>query len=512
LETGSPRPLDTEKPASMSFLGSSALLGVLHVLESLAGFLATLAVTAVFGLSASSDAFFAAWMLPKNIGRGTFMGLTSGFLGVFAGRDDNRARYNQATTVVAWGALLIAAILSATSRAWVPLTIPGAGAEVRETSAHVAGILAWLVAFAAMAEAMRAICYQEGNLWLPAVARVLGGLLTAGSVMLAGRWDNLSLAAWGVTAGALLEAGLVLLGLRWIMNVRVRPCWPTGSTIREMAGLVGASLSGPAALVLAGAGERALASWLPPGSISAVSTAHHIVDTVSYLAFHSFTINSIRLPRVGSGLEARIYERLVVLVSLPVTVVTAALASPLVAVAFGRQGFGAEDVRTLALVLSCYAAAFPIIALGRVRLGQSYSSRAAGTVLRHYVVLSATLLGFEAVLLSMGLGLRSFGLGFGLAQFCGLLSLWWQGNRFVGRPALTRQDWTQLLVVGVSIWFGTLLPSSAMMAWLGASPWANWLALIAGLVGCALSLLAAMSLTGMPEARQLLHLVRERLG
>lgn len=504
------KPSGQEPSGTFPFLGRSALLSGLFAVEAAVSFVVDIVVAAAFGLSMSSDALYAAWMLPKTFGRGTFSGLTNAFMGLFSDREDRTAAYNQALTVIAVVALPLAAIFSVTGSWWLPLTIPGAAVETKLAAVPLAAVLAWLIGFLALAETFRAIYYQEDQLWLPALARAFGGIVSATLIWFAARERNLLWAAWGITAGAGLEALTSFLGLAWLLRMRFRPQWPTRSTMQEMVSLVGASLAGPGLQALAGVGERGLASLLPVGSIAAVSYAHRIVVTLTKLIFRGFVITTIQTQPSEIKARLRTRSRLIVLVAIPISIVLAVLAMPFVGVVFGRKGFTSQDVQTLGLVLQVYAPAVLVMALSRIPFGLAYAQKQGSTVLFLFLVTSATRVLSVALFVSLGLGLRAFGLGYSLAMGLGLVWLYFSVLHQEREVVLTRIDVVQLVLVGLSAWMGAGLLASLVEHWVIAWRWADWFELTAGVIGCGAFFFASLWALKMDEARQLLRMARGR--
>lgn len=492
----------------LSFLGRSGLLNALFALEAGANFLRDIIIAATFGLGVQSDALYAAWMLPQTLGRGVFQTLTNSFMGLFADQEDHVAAYNQAITVIAVVSLPLAALLSVTSPWWLPLTILSAAPKTRFVAIPLAGVLAWLIGFLALAETFRAIYYREGHWWLPSLARLVGGLVAIGLVLAAGWERNLPLAAWGVTIGAGLEALIGFVGLRWLLGLRFHPLWPEGGRWIEMGTVVGAPLAGQGVRVLAGAAERALASLLPPGSITVVTYANRIISTLERFVFRGFVIATIHMHPSEGKTDFRAHFRLVTLIALPISIVFAVLSHPLIAVVFGRGRFMVEDVQTLALALQVYAPAILGIALTRIPFGLAYARKQGGVVFGYFISVSSVLVLAEALFIYLGLGLRAFGLGYTLAIGLAFAWLYYSVLRPQRQRILSWADSARLLAVGLSAWIGTALLASLAGRWVVNAQWTNWLILAAGAGGCGCFLIIAAYILKLDEARQVLRMVK----
>ncbi len=496
-----------EESGSLAFLGRSAVLSVLFGAEAVASFLLDVVIAAVFGLSVQSDALYAAYALPQKMGRGMFQSLTNSFMGLFAGERDRPRAYGEAITVIAALAVPVSALLSLTSAWWLPVTIPGATAATRIAAVPLAAVLAWLLAFLALAETFRAIYYREGVMWFPTVARIAGIGLSVGLVLGAPVGQRLTLAAWGLTLGAALEAVLGLALLPALVRVRYRPAWPDAARLRATLAMVGVPLAGQGVYVAASMGEQVLASLLPPGSITAANYARRILNTLERFIFRGFLITTIRESAERARVDLRSDFRQVMLVALPVAVIMGVLPVPLTAVVFGRGQFGAEQVGVLAQALQMFAPAVLGEAVTRIPGGLAYAKRKLRVLFMSAVFSSAALLASEAVLIWAGLGLRALGLG---ATIGGVVSFAWMYAAFLGLEGvqmMDRRSALQLVAVGAGAWLGAALLQALVRVAMGVN--ASDVALLAGgMAGCGVFLVAAAYVVGLREVRKLVAIVR----
>ncbi len=496
-----------EESGSLAFLGRSVMLSALFATEAVASFLLDVVIAAAFGLSVRSDALYAAYALPQKVGRGMFQSLTNSFMGLFAGEADRERAYREAVTVIAVLAVPISVILSLTAEWWLPITIPGASAETRMAAVPLAAILAWLLAFVALAETFRAIYYHEGVQWLPTLTRVAGAGLSIGVVLLSPPEQRLTLAAWGLTLGAALEALISLALMPVLLKVWYAPTWPGAARLRTTLAMVGVPLAGQGVHVAASLGEQALASLLPPGSITAANYARRIINTLERFIFRGFLITTIRRSAGQRRTDLRSDFRQVMLVAIPVAVVMVALPVPLTAVVFGRGQFGSGDVLTLALALQMFAPAVLGEAATRVPNGLAYAERRLRVLFVSAVLASATLVASEAVLIWAGLGLRALGLSSALASAVSFTWLYTAMLRPDGVRIADRRGGFQLAMAGVGAWLGTVAVQALVRAAIGDS--APSLALLAGgILGCGVFLVATAYALGLHEVRRVIGALR----
>jgi len=500
-------PSHVEEGGSLSFLGRSAVLNLLFGTEAVVSFLLDVVIAAAFGLGAQSDALYAAYALPQKVGRGMFQSLTNSFMGLFAGEADRRTAYREAMTVIAALAVPISVILSLTSAWWLPVTIPGASAETRLAAVPLAAILAWLLAFLALAETFRAIYYHEGVVWLPTAARVAGAVLSIVVVLASPPGNRLALSAWGLALGAALEAALGLALMPAVLKMRCAPAWPASARLRAMLAMVGVPLAGQGVNVAATLGEQMLASLLPPGSITAANYARRIINTLERFVFRGFLITTIRRSAGQIRTDVRSEFRQVMLVAIPVAVIMLALPVPLTAVIFGRGQFGAGNVQTLALALQTFAPAVLGEAATRIPSGLAYAARRLRVLFMSAVLSSATLLACEAALIWAGLGLRALGLATALASAVSFTWLYFAMLRPARVQIVDRRGAWRLALVAASAWLGAVALQALVRAALGGRV-LNIALLAGGTLGCGVFLVATAYAVGLREVRKVVGALR----
>lgn len=491
-----------------SFVRRSAALNALFVSEGAANFLLDVVLATSIGLSTQSDILYAAWSLPLTIGRGMFQSLTNSFMGLFVDREDRGRSYNQAITVVLVIGAALAALMALTAPIWFPWTVPGITAEARAAGAPLAAILAWLIAFLAVAETLRAIYYRENRLPAPSVARVIGNGLTIGVALLSAPSRNLVWVSIGIVAGAALEALLSLIGLPLLLGIRYRPDWPDRRFLGEMIHQVGTPMLGQGVRVAAGVVERALASLLGPGALTAVSFAGRIAFTIERFVFRGFLIATIQSYAKEARRDLTPMFRLVTLISLPLAVALLALAEPIVGIVYGRGRFTPENAAMLAATLQTYSLVLLTIAITRIPLGLAYAQKQSRVVLLFFVSVSVVMVGLEALFIRLGLGMGLFG----LATAAGMLLGFFWLVRFSVLPAgirlWTRQASVEFLTVGAGALAATVLSALIIGRWTTGFPLANWAILLGSGLACLGALLLGMRLLHMQEYRWLMGLVK----
>ena len=459
-----------------------------------------MALAAALGLGASSDTLYAAWSLPMTIGRGMFQSLTNSFMGLFAEADNQAMAYNQAITVIGVVALLGAALMSLTARWWYPLSVPGAAVDTKVSGQPLAAILAWLIFLFALSETFRAIYYRNERPILPSVGRIAGTGATIVIALLAGATQNLYLVAWGLVVGAAIEMLVSFAGLFALPEFTFRPAWPSRAVLRDMTHTVGMPLAGQSVRVVASVGERALASYLGPGALTAVTFAGRLVATLERFVFRGFQLATIQAHTTDTTQNYNTRLRVVALLAVPMAVVLTLLSPQLIAVVFGRGRFTSDDVQTTAFVLQAYAPAVVGLALISIPLGLAFARKRSRAVLGFFALNAVVLIATEFAFIRLGLGLSSFGIANSLAAFAGFF--WLKRVVAQGDTLWTRRDTAQFVIIAIAAAVATLAVR-ALSQWLPPIDLGTWLTLVAGGCACLAGVAIAARWLGLEEFNNL---------
>ena len=470
-------------------------------------FVLDVVLAAALGLGAHSDSLYAAWSLPLVIGRGAFQSLTNSLIGLFNDEVDEDLIYSQALTVIGVFSFIAALLMSLTSRWWFPLSVPGATAETQQLGVPLAAILAWLIAFLALAETQRAIYYRHGKNHIPSFARVAGVFVSMGLVWMSAADQNLTLAAIGLAAGAAVEMLLGFVGLMG-MGRRFRPAWPAGDGLRRMARIVGLPLVGQGVLIGASTAERAIASYLGPGAVTAVTYAARIFQMMERFVFRGFVISTIQTYVAGAAANWRRDTRILLLLSVPMMVIFAVLPTQLITIVFERGRFTAESTQLVALALRFYAFAIPILAFNRIPFALAFARGKSRDLLIYSLLYTITLIGSVSMLVTFGVGLPAFGLAYIAALSVGT---YWLYARVMGD--LDAAGWTvdeALRLLGVAL---IALAGTALIVYFidenTGSTLNVWLTALAGGAGCLLLTAGAAWLFRLPEVGRIFSLLHQ---
>jgi putative peptidoglycan lipid II flippase len=180
------------------------------------------------------------------------------------------------------------------------------------------------------------------------------------------RWGAFTLAA-GVLIGSIFEATLVVRSLR-AHGIPLSVKW-YGLT-PELRAVLGQYTPMLAATFLAGGTnvvDQSMAAMLRPGSVAALSYANKIVTVATALGVTAlgtavlpyFSQMVARQDWIGCRHTLKRYSVLVVLTSVPLTVVMMVFAKPIVRILFQRGSFNDSDTDLVSWVEMCYAIQIP---------------------------------------------------------------------------------------------------------------------------------------------------------
>lgn len=495
--------------SSTRFLRRSAALNMLFAIEGGSMFFLDVTLAAVLGVGRNSDSLYAAWSLPLTIGRGAFQSLTNSLIGLFADSVDDRLAYSQSITVIASLSITAALLMSITSRWWFPLSIVGADASLREAGVPLAAILSWLIALFAVSETQRAIYYRMEMNVLPSAARVLGTLTSIILIIFSALEQDLAFVALSLVIGAAVEMALGFIYL-FKKGLRLKFSWPPPEVLKRMAHVVGLPLLGQGVFISASTAERALASFLGPGTVTAVTYANRIFQMLERFVFRGFVIATIQAYTTSAVQHWRRDTRILLLLSVPLLVIFALMPTAVITVLFERGQFTAEATNLVALALRSYAFAIPIVALNRIPYALAFAQNKSRQLLIYATIFAVTLVGFEIILVTAGVGISAFGIAQIIALMLASVWLYPQVTRGHDAPVWSVEDIVRVLGVAVLAFIGTAFVISATQNLAIDASYVSWAIVLAGGSAALLFTVVAAWLFRVPEATRLPYLWRRK--
>jgi putative peptidoglycan lipid II flippase len=364
--------------------GRTTLLMGLGVIAKL---VVDIVLIAGYGLSGATDAFFVAYTLLIIVEALIFPACQAGLVPIFVrasaagGRPAAWALFNSLLTaaVVVSVALSAAAILA--SGLLVRALAPGLDAATSALAGRLASTMLLGLLFVAPIGVMRAFLNAHDLFGAPAAHELIRGVTVLAVVALwsaAAGARPIEAVAAGFAAAALVQAAVLAVVIARRLGPDFRPALDV--PLLRSAG-VERMLTIPLLDHAVGQGvliaERVIGSFLPAGSISAISYGHRLASVIGNTLFTGVEVVSLAsLSASLAGGPGRLREayglmrtatRLVVVLGLPVAAAVWALQQPLVALVFGRGDGAAAEVAT---VLGVYALGIPLY--GYLLLARSF--------------------------------------------------------------------------------------------------------------------------------------------
>ncbi len=425
---------------------NATTLSGFNALGVLAALAQDVAMAAMFGLGLRTDAFFLAYTIPQFVAMILAGSMQVVLIPIFSQAQNET--WGEATPwrpfrliATTWALVLLAVSALGVLLASPMLRVVGAGvgAEQQALAAWLARILFVMIPFLGLSEVMRAALIARDHY----VSSSAGNLVRYGAsllVMIAlGTRMGISAVAWGYLGGAALQM-LWLGGAVLWAGGSLRPAWdPREPLLRESFRLVAQRMSGVAIRRTRTILERFLASFLPPGSITALSYAQRV--SMSMWQLFANSVSTAILPDLSTAArEGRLDRmrqvmamgfRLLSFVTWPVATAVAVLSLPLIRLLFERKAFDAAASVQIAGLLRIYIFSIPALVLVQIFLAPHYARRDARIPLIHMAWILA-LNSVLAILLTPILGVTGLALAYTLSAFASLVRSYRVAERTLG--------------------------------------------------------------------------------
>jgi putative peptidoglycan lipid II flippase len=366
-------------PVSLAAVGRSTfvLAGAAAIVQAI-GFARQLFLAAEVGISSGLDALLIAIAAPLALAgiatAGVRVAMVPAYLDAKAELGSSDAKRLAGAALVWTGAVgvVLSLILWVLAEAIVAITGPGlAEAGTAADSVRYLRSLAALGLLLPLASIFYALCQAESLFPAIAVAQVVGPLLTLGIMVTA--WDSMGLDS--LVAGTLVGevASLAIVAAATIIS-RVAPTpnlMPRGLGLMRMLRHAVPLSTSAAILEISRVFDRAIASWLAVGGVSALRYGDSIVR-VPFAAIRPAWAQAVYPalvrarrsadPTGMAGMTDRML-RYAIAFFVPLAALTVAVAPVAVATAYGRGAFSSEDVLLTATIVAVSA---PLIVMWTV--------------------------------------------------------------------------------------------------------------------------------------------------
>ena len=378
--TSSPPQTSSSLTPGRKIFNAAASVAAGSALAGLASTAKELAVARWFGRSDALDAFLIAFLLPSflvNLIAGSFnAAMIPTFIEVRA-REGKEAAQRLFSGVMVVSLILLAGVsvvVSALAPYFLPLLGSGFSPAKLMLTRHLLYSLLPFIVLSGLAVAWTAVLNAGEHFGLPALSAILTPLSIIVFLLLLGKTWGIYTLAVGTVVGVALQA-TVLGWLLKVRGVRLEPHWyGWEASLRTVVGqyapmLAGALLMGSTELV-----DQSMAAMLEPGSVAALNYARKIVSV--FIVVGATPLGTAALPYFsqmvanqnwsGCRHTLKVYARLIVLVTVPITACLVVFAHPLIRIVFQRGAFTAVDTGVVSRVQAMLSLQIPFYFLANL--------------------------------------------------------------------------------------------------------------------------------------------------
>jgi putative peptidoglycan lipid II flippase len=369
--------LAPEMSKKRHLLQSSVVVGFFSLLGSLTGILVDTAIAAKLGLSKSSDAFYVAFTVPYiivNLLSATGQFSLVPFFSALDARHSEEEQwrgFSYVINLVFLGSSAVA-VVGAAAAPWVIRGIaPGLTAPQVGLASQLCPWLFLIIVPAGLSETFRCFLLSQHRFALPSAAGFLRNVAVVGCIVFTFDRYGIYSIVLGYFVGYLLQ--LAALSTHTLAAFRVRYSLTLaghGEAFRNLRGSGTAQLVGALAWQGVVIVERIIASFLPPGSLTALNYGLKIVSTLAELV--SGSVGTAALPGLSRAFvrsdraeERRTFRHALqigfVLIS-PLTVFCLLLPRPIMRLVFERGNFTPEATSLMSTIFFYYCLSLVLFA------------------------------------------------------------------------------------------------------------------------------------------------------
>lgn len=363
--------------AKRQMFRSSVVVGIFSFLGSLTGILVETSIAAHLGLSKSSDTFYAAFTIPyiiTNLLRVTGQfSLVPFFSSLAAGHSARElwGGFSYATNIVFLGLAGISALGALASPSLIPGIAPGFTPHETSLAIQLSRWLFLILVPAGIAEVIRSLLFSQRRFVVAASGNFFRNLTVIAFVAFDFRRHGFYSIVLGYVAGHLIQLGIFVAHLLTAFPVRYSLTLKgSGESFRNLRGAGTVQMTTALARQGLVVVERIIASFLPPGTLTALGYGVKIISTLSDLLAGS--VGTASLPtlslafarkereEVRSGLRHAI-EITLLLIS-PAVVLCLMLSPNIIRLIFERGNFTLGATVLMGRILFYYSLSLPFLA------------------------------------------------------------------------------------------------------------------------------------------------------
>jgi putative peptidoglycan lipid II flippase len=362
------RPEEAPAPSRSSLARKGLPILIATLISRPLGFVREAVQAALFGASRLTDAFLVAYNVPEMIQTLFFSGVLSNFFVPVITRyreqkDELSAVFSVALNGALVLALLLAGVCYGAAPAIITLAAPGLGGADHALAVFLFRLMLPMLVLHCLLAVIKGTLNSLDHYAMPEYAGVFFNLvMILCALLLSGRYGITSLAL-GVVGGSIVQL-LVQVPVLTRKGIRYSPTLAfSHPALHEMRKLVVGAVIATAVVPINAFVDRAMASTLPAGSISALAYAFRVfLLPVSLFAVPVYTVLLTDLSAAHHQGRPHAFKEqaaagfsLLFAVALPATAVLIALATPITRLLYERGQFTATDATLTSQALMAFA-------------------------------------------------------------------------------------------------------------------------------------------------------------
>lgn len=406
-----------------------------NALGVVSALLVDVAVAAKYGLGADTDALFIALTIPQLLA--SVLGSATNPVLVpllsatrmESGEREGWRVFSNLVNLSTISLAVIAAVGIVCSPLLISASAPGLHSESRRIAMSLSRILFAIVAVAGLAELMKAMLNSYRRFAVPAASYCVRYVVVFLAIVFSGDGLGIQAVALGYIAGYAVQV-LVLSGALVSLGGRYYPLFQPGHpTVRQagrsFAPLFMSQMMGQSNIWV----ERFLASFLPPGSVSALVYARRVLRALTLALVNS--VSRALLPRFSLlASKATLQElrrsvslglKLTLGICLPVALGVMVVSVPLMSLLLQRGAFDEEAVSMAALILVFYMPGLPLMAVWQTQVAPFYALRDIKTPVSIISLSLAILVALQLVLVRI-IGVYGLAMALSVSRVAGAIA------------------------------------------------------------------------------------------
>ena len=379
-----------ERSTNRRILAAIISVGGFTILVKLAATAKQLVIAGQFGTGDALDAFLIAFLIPSfaiNVVAGSF---NAAFMPTYVevrereGRDAAQLLFSSVIVLSTLLIIAVSGILALLAPYLIPIIGSGFSPEKQALTRSLFLVTLPVLFISGLAIIWASILNAEECFALAAIAPIMTPVVAVAAILLLGATWGIYALAVGTVGGFLLEALLLARGLVR-QGLSLMPRWHgLNPAVKQVAKQYAPMAAGALLMSSTEVVDQSMAAMLGPGGVSALSYGNKVVALL--IGIGSMALSTAIFPHFSrmvavndwTGVRGTIktYARLVLVVTVPMTLVLFYLSDPIVMLLFERGAFTAGDSRLVGQVQALYILQIPFYVLGImiVRLISSFKA------------------------------------------------------------------------------------------------------------------------------------------